>query len=153
MIYKLSDIEKKYGPIVGSQWPQEVMWCESIVVPEPFCWNVVNTLAKRPWIRSYVNKDAKAPLLQALAYLVERKLWNELKTFDGCYNVRKERGRPLLQSAHSWAMAFDFNAEQNPLGGPSQFSDEFVKCFTDAGFYWGGDFQRPDPQHFTLLGF
>ena len=28
-----------------------------------------------------------------------------------------------------------------------------VKCFTDAGFGWGGNYSRPDGMHFTLAGF
>jgi len=145
------EAKAKYGEIVGLQWPDGAKHCKSNVIPEPFCWNVVNTAAKRVWTRCYLNKDAEAPLLFALKLLVDRKLWPELKTFDGCFNIRDVRGRPGKISDHAYAMAFDFNADENPLGSPSKLSPEFVQCFLQAGFVHGGFYERKDPMHFSLL--
>jgi hypothetical protein len=42
------------------------------------------------------------------------------------------------------------NAADNKLGQLSTLSPEFVQCFKDAGFTWGGNFSRLDPMHFSL---
>lgn len=98
----------------------------------------------------YCNKDLILPLEHALKNLIERKYINELKTWDGCFNIRKSRGLPSL-SLHSWGLAIDVNASWNGLGKQSTLSKGFVKCFLDAGFNWGGNFsKRKDPMHFEL---
>lgn len=99
--------------------------------------------------RLYCNKDIVNPLRQAFANLILRGFVSELKTFDGCFNIRKQRGA-LSQSLHSWGVAIDVNAAWNGLGKQPQLSEGFVKCFTDAGFNWGGNFKRLDGMHFEL---
>jgi hypothetical protein len=47
-------------------------------------------------------------------------------------------------------MAIDVNAFENGLGKKPKLSAGFVKCFTDAGFVWGGNFARLDGMHFEL---
>jgi hypothetical protein len=114
----------------------------------------------------YCNKDLVKPLTQAFTNLIERKLVGELKTWDGCFNNRPIRGferhfesavmaknmglAASYLSLHSWGLAIDVNATWNGLGKEPQLSKEFVKCFTDAGFYWGGNFSRKDGMHFQL---
>jgi hypothetical protein len=97
----------------------------------------------------YCNKDLVKPLTQAFTNLIERKLVGELKTWDGCFNIRKIRGGQSM-SLHSWGLAIDVNAAWNGLGKEPQLSPAFVKCFTDAGFDWGGTFKRKDGMHFEL---
>lgn len=97
----------------------------------------------------YCNKIMVAPLIAAFTNLIERGFVKELKTFDGCFNVRKKIGL-LSLSLHSWGIAIDVNAAWNGLGKTPQLSDGFVKCFTDAGFDWGGKWQRKDGMHFQL---
>jgi hypothetical protein len=47
----------------------------------------------------------------------------------------------------------DFNAKDNPLGGKSTWSEAFVRCWTDVGWIWGGDFKtRLDAMHFQWCG-
>jgi hypothetical protein len=53
-------------------------------------------------------------------------------------------------SLHSWGVAVDVNAAWNGLGKPSTLTPEFVKCWTDAGFEWGGKWARVDAMHFQL---
>jgi hypothetical protein len=53
-------------------------------------------------------------------------------------------------STHAWALAIDVNAFENGLGKKPKLSAAFVKCFTDAGFVWGGTFARLDGMHFEL---
>jgi hypothetical protein len=99
--------------------------------------------------RLYCNRLMIAPLTQAFTKLIQRGLIGELKTWDGCFNVRKKRGL-ASQSLHSWGIAIDVNAAWNGLGQKPTLSPEFVKCFTDAGFHWGGTWTRSDGMHFQL---
>ena len=99
--------------------------------------------------RLYCNKDIVEPLKQAFANLIGRGFVNELKTFDGCFNIRKKRGLNSM-SLHSWGIAIDVNAFENGLNMTPKLSEGFVKCFTDTGFEWGGTWVRKDGMHFQL---
>lgn len=99
--------------------------------------------------RIYCNKDMVKPLEQAFKNLIQRNHVSELKTYDGCFNIRKKRGLNSM-SLHSWAIAIDVNAFENGLGQTPKLSQGFVKCFTDAGFDWGGTWTRKDGMHFQL---
>lgn len=99
--------------------------------------------------RIYCNKDMVKPLEQAFRNLIQRNHVGELKTWDGCFNIRKKRGLNSM-SLHSWAIAVDVNAFENQLNQIPKLSSGFVKCFTDAGFDWGGEWQRLDGMHFQL---
>jgi hypothetical protein len=97
----------------------------------------------------YCNKDMIKPLSQAFKNLIDTGKVNELKTWDGCFNIRKKRGLTSM-SLHSWGIAIDVNAAWNQLNMEPKLSKEFVKCFTDAGFDWGGTWKRKDGMHFQL---
>jgi len=99
--------------------------------------------------RIYCNRDLIAPLRLAISHLITRGYIDELKTWDGCFNIRKMRGLASM-SLHSWGIAIDVNAAWNGLGAEPTLSPGFVKCFTDAGFDWGGTWQRKDGMHFQL---
>jgi len=114
----------------------------------------------------YCHPNLVPHLTQAFQNLIDRKLDKELKSWDGCVNFRPIRGREekyytLIKqgkeeeamkylSIHSWGMAIDVNAATNGLGKKPTLSPEFVKCFTDAGFEWGGKWKRLDGMHFQL---
>lgn len=97
----------------------------------------------------YCNKDIVEPLTKAFKNLIERGFVGELKTWDGCFNIRKKRGASSL-SIHSWALAVDVNAAWNGFGKEPTLSNGFVQCFTDAGFDWGGVWKKKDGMHFQL---
>lgn len=97
----------------------------------------------------YCNRDMVFPLGKAFKNLIDRKLINQLKTFDGCFNIRNKRGLNS-PSLHSWGIAIDVNASWNQLNQKPTLTPEFVKCFTDAGFDWGGLWTRLDGMHFQL---
>lgn len=99
--------------------------------------------------RLYCNKDIVAPLSSAFKNLIDRGFVSELKTFDGCFNIRKKRGLSSM-SLHSWGIAVDVNAAWNQLNMTPKLSAGFVKCFIDAGFEWGGTWTRKDGMHFQL---
>ena len=131
---------KKYGQpdLLATQSKNMVMWdvpteLEIGVIPK----------------RLYCNKDIVVPLTQAFKSLIATGHVKELKTWDGCFNIRKKRGLTSM-SLHSWGIAIDVNAFENGLNQIPKLSSGFVKCFTDAGFDWGGEWQRLDGMHFQL---
>lgn len=97
----------------------------------------------------YCNKRMVGPLTQAFQNIVTRGLVAQLKTWDGCFNIRKKRGAGS-PSLHSWGLAIDINAAWNGFGKTPTMSPELVKCFTDAGFDWGGTWSKPDGMHMQL---
>lgn len=137
----------RYGAIANNEWPDEGKWCEVFQVPEIFHATWFNTIGNCPTKHIYCNKDMHAPLAQALQFVVDRELVHELITFDGCFMIRAVRGLPGHPSAHSYALALDFNAAMNKLGTPGENSDALLQCFRDAGFTIGRDFSRQDPMH------
>lgn len=103
--------------------------------------------------RIYCNRDLVKPLEEAFRNLIIRRKVDELRTWDGCFNIRQKRGGQSL-SLHSWGIAIDVNAAWNPFGKKPTLSPEFVACFTDAGFDWGGNWRgnSVDGMHFQLRG-
>jgi len=99
--------------------------------------------------RIYCNKRMVEPLSRAFAALIMTGCVKELKTWDGCFNIRNKRGG-ATPSMHSWGLAIDVNAAWNRAGMPPNLSPRFVKCFTDNGFDWGGTWAKPDGMHFQL---
>lgn len=100
--------------------------------------------------RIYCNKLMVSPLESAFRNIISRGLTKELKTWDGCFNVRKKRGLATL-SLHAFGIAIDLNSAWNQLGKTPTLSKEFVKCFTDVGFLWGGHWKtRKDGMHMEL---
>lgn len=97
----------------------------------------------------YCNKDMVKPLSMAFKKLIDTKAVNELKTWDGCFNIRNKRGLSSL-SLHSWGIAIDVNAFENGLNQTPKLSKQFVECFTTSGFDWGGTWTRKDGMHFQL---
>lgn len=131
---------KKYGQpdLLATQSKNMVMWD----VPAEL---EIGLIPKR----IYCNKDLVGPLEQAFKNLIATEHVKEIKTWDGCFNIRKVRGGKSM-SLHSWGIAVDINAFENGLYQIPKLSPGFVKCFTDAGFYWGGNFKRLDGMHFQL---
>lgn len=128
---------KKYGEPSASN-PSLVMWD----VPAEL---EIGLIPKK----IYCNKDLVEPLKKAFRALIDTGYVSEIKTWDGCFNIRKKRGLSSM-SLHSWAIAVDINAFENGLRQTPKLSSGFVKCFTDNGFEWGGTWQRKDGMHFQL---
>lgn len=99
--------------------------------------------------RLYCNRDIIPPLERAFANIIDRGLIQQLKTFDGCFNIRK-KAQGTTPSLHSWGVAIDINAAWNGYGKKPTLTKELVACFTDAGFDWGGNWSMPDGMHFQL---
>jgi hypothetical protein len=98
--------------------------------------------------RIYCNRDLVLPLRRAFQELIDRGIISELKTWDGCFNIRKKRGGTTY-SLHSWGVAVDLNASTNRFGEKPTLSKSFVQCFKD--FDWGGEFKKvKDGMHFQI---
>lgn len=135
------EIELK--PEGGVQWKDESQHMQLVDFP--------TKLKALGVVRVYCNKVMAVPLRQALDNIVERGLTHQLVSFDGCFSIRKARGDLLRLSVHSWGLAVDFNADSNELGTVGDMQPAFVACFEDAGFVWGGRWERPDPMHFQYV--
>lgn len=107
--------------------------------------------------RMYVNKDLVPVLEHTFNNLISLQVYREIKTFDGLFNIRYIRGSKTKLSIHSWGLAIDLNAANNPLGktkaesislGLNPFSTLFDEVFRDAGWTCGIDFKRGDGMHF-----
>lgn len=74
-------------------------------------------------------------------------------SWDGSWVPRYIRNTKV-PSMHAYGIAFDINAEWNPFGrAPTRARGNVRELVTIArrhGFYWGGDFTRPDGMHFEL---
>lgn len=99
--------------------------------------------------RIYCNMDMVLPLTDAFRNLIHSGCVTELKTWDGCFNIRPKKSSKT-PSLHSWGLAIDINASWNGFSKEPALSPDFVKCFTDAGFDWGGAWRVKDGMHFQL---
>jgi hypothetical protein len=138
MVYS-NDAMQKYG-VPSPQNPCMTLW----KIPSTY----VDMNTKIPY-RIWCNKDLVVPLSNAFKNLLERGLIGEIKSWNGCFNIRSIRGSKAM-SLHSWGIAFDINAAENALGAVPKLSKEFVDAVCDAGFDWGGNFTRKDGMHFQL---
>lgn len=100
-------------------------------------------------LKIYGHEAMEAPLREAFHNIVDRGFADQLKTYDGCFNIRAMKGGSHY-SVHSWGLAVDFNAAQNPFGGPVRFTKAFIRCFADASFEPGAAWHTPDGMHFQL---
>lgn len=133
-------IKDKYGmPDVAYQSKYCTIW----QVQEDFPWF--------PAEKIFINTEFKGKLFKAFTNLEKAGLHKEIKTFDGCYNVRAVRGKSVL-SLHAYAMAVDFNAATEKLGQDrTNLSGQFVAIMKAQGIFWGGDYiNRKDPMHWSL---
>jgi hypothetical protein len=101
--------------------------------------------------RIYCNKDIHKPLLEALTAIAKSGQQDAIKTWDGCFNIRKKVASSS-RSLHSWGYAVDINAAWNRYGAKPTMPGVVVNCFKIAGFEWGGDWKPGccDGMHFEL---
>ncbi len=101
----------------------------------------------------YVHRLMIEPLRAALTEAEITCPEYKIKTI-GCFSPRYKRSGSGAISLHSWAVAVDINALQNPMKKPltCDMPSAFIAAFKRAGFTWGGDFKDvdPDPMHFQL---
>lgn len=100
----------------------------------------------------YCNKDLVKPLTNALKNIVERGLTHQIHSWDGCFELRRRRSSKGM-SLHAWGLAVDVNYKTNLPANIPTLSEEFVQCWKDAGFDWGGDAEIANGSHFQLAKF
>ncbi|MFL6239929.1 MAG: M15 family metallopeptidase [Actinomycetes bacterium] len=88
----------------------------------------------------------------ALQEVVARGLASKVHSYDGCYVPRFiERNPTNSISLHTWGIAIDINAAENPLNGANHQDPRVVAIFKKWGFVWGGDWTSPhDAMHFQI---
>lgn len=115
-------------------------------------WKVAEEFPWFPKPAIYLHKDFKVLLQQAFRQLEQRGLHKEIKSCDGCFNIRHVRGSYSVLSVHSWGAAVDLNARDNPLGTSGRWSPQFLEvmnsCRIFCGQLWTG---RKDPMHFAMV--
>lgn len=99
--------------------------------------------------RIWVNKVIISPLTKIFTALENSNLLSEIKTYNGCHNVRKMKAGGAW-STHSWAFALDLNANENAFGGEVTFSEKFINMWSEYGWepgaIWTGRYT--DGMHF-----
>lgn len=130
------EARSKYGP--PEQERGMVLW----VIPKDLQIGAVPA-------RIYCNRQLREPLEQALRCIEEKGLSEHIKTWDGCFNIRKTFAG-TTPSLHSWGLAVDLNAGWNRYAMKPTMNPDVVDCFVSAGFDWGGHFRVPDGMHFQL---
>lgn len=152
-------IASVYGAISeDKKWARESEFMGNYTIPA-----AIQSNKNYQWVNAYNPKKPKITSIRchkamhtfldtALQNLLDRNLLQLLTEYGGCHVIRATRGTTNW-SAHSWGLAIDVNMTGNGLGQTPSMDKNLVKCFTDAGFGWGGNYSRPDGMHFTLAGF
>lgn len=108
-----------------------------------------------------VNTKA-APCFKAVAQALATVSFRPT-TNDGTFNWRSNRNDASSLSFHSFGIAIDLDAAQNPNGGgtagntpttcTTNMPADFVDVWKKYGFRWGGDYRSTcDAMHFEWLG-
>ncbi len=121
------------------EWEEE--WIAPVVLPKE-----LKRLTKRGTI--WTNRDLVPVYDSVFNDIVDQGLARHLKTYHGCFNVRKIRGSGTQWSCHSWALAIDLNYAENMLGSEPKMNMGIVEIFERHGYVWGGRFKRKDGCHF-----
>ena len=100
----------------------------------------------------FINKDFRPELEKALRNVMTRGLAREMKTWDGCYQLRAKVANAGSYSMHAWGLAVDINAGENGYNRPVKLSNAFLKCFTDCHIISGAFWKVKDGMHFELAG-
>jgi len=92
------------------------------------------------------------PLLDAAFFELERKgLHREIKTFDACLQIIHLPDSPVL-SVHSWGVAIDMNAADNPRGSLGGWSKDFLDVMAKNGIFCGQTWRGvTEPMHFSMV--
>jgi len=123
----------------------------------------INNVIKVIPNKIYCNKVIVPSLEKVLRTLISKGLHTEIKTWDGCFNIRTQRNSTAI-SRHSWAIAIDMNAAWNPLitiKDPTKYdairlakmtwTEPFLQVWRDNNWVCGADWKtRLDGMHFEF---
>jgi hypothetical protein len=145
---KTDDLIQQLGNPLTRQEAFEKRWMILWTVPEDI--HVAIPVLKA---QIYINRIIAEPLEKTLRQLITEGYHKEIKTFDGCFNVRAARGLTSL-SRHAFGLALDMNAETNPLFGEVTWSEGFLNVWRDNNWTCGADWtRRKDGMHFQWDNF
>lgn len=138
------------GPFIRDDGTPSVLWEAELTLvpfptPLPLGWNLTQ-LAKG----ARVNRALESETARVFDLLAKEDLWRRLRTFDGGYAWRAQRGSTSKLSLHALGGALDFDAATNRLGRQGDMDRGIVQIFEACGWTWGGRFQRPDPMHYQF---
>lgn len=137
-----TELYNRYGD------PREQGWEEKWMI----LWNLQQQFPWFPKKTIYIHKDFKHLLQHAFADLYRQGLHTEIRTCDGCFNIRHVRGGYSVLSVHSWGAGMDLNARENPIGTQGQWSTAFIETMKRHHIYCGQEWTgRKDPMHFALV--
>jgi hypothetical protein len=93
------------------------------------------------------------PLVRGAMRQLESEGLDELiQGYAGCFAARHTLGVPGASlSHHSWGIAIDINAEDNPFGAEPTQDMRLVRVMEHWGMIWGGRFIVPDGHHFEFI--
>lgn len=139
----------KFGDPYKNRLAFESKWMVLWIVPDDIRKEIPVMPAK-----IYLNKVIRDVLERTLRKLIELGLHEEIKTWDGCFNIRAKRGSAGI-SLHSWGIAVDLNAATNPFRGKVNWSAAFLKVWRDIGWICGADWSAAskDGMHFQWENF
>jgi len=143
-----TDVRTIFGDPLSAGWQSaNLAFCEVAPILKAF------PVKKNSTVRGFYCHKLLVSVFQAVfEEICLAGLADEVKTFDGCFNIRKIRGSSTSMSLHSWAIAIDLNYKGNELGNPKpEMSPKIIAIFEKHGFYWGGNFTREDGMHFEYF--
>lgn len=101
-------------------------------------------------VKIWCNKFIASQFSGAFAEVMSIGLWADidLSNGGGCYVARhKNWNIKSTLSKHSWGIALDINPKKYPIGSQERINQKVIDIFNKYGFYYGGDWRRPDPMH------
>jgi len=136
---------------IAPSWELKILTTIHLPAPLRLGW-LPPGMSEAPLVwRIRCNRGIAADLSLVYHAIYDEDLWPLLKTFDGCYAWRRQRGSLTRPSMHSWGLAVDHNAFEDPQGDPViDMDSRIVGVFKRYGFRWGGDWKMPrtDAMHF-----
>jgi len=114
----------------------------------------IHPLGPHPKPVLQVNKDLAAVFSHFLVHMSEIYHFNQ-QVDDWGLSIRANKNNPDSPSWHSWGIAIDLDASQNPNGSHhTTFPvDETRKWAHAFGLRWGYDYHSTkDPMHFEFCG-
>lgn len=100
--------------------------------------------------RSVRVHQAIAPVVKETFEELATSCWSKLRTYDGGYAWRLQRGSARKISMHSYGGALDFDAQTNQLGEVGDMDPQVIAVFVKHGWTWGGTWKRRDGMHFQF---
>jgi hypothetical protein len=115
-------------------------------------WEIKDQFPWFPKISICIHKHFRPMLEAALTELLVMNLHVEIKSVQESFKVRMITGSTGVLSVHSWGVALDMNAEQNPLGSSGTWSPAFLEVMRKHKICCGQDWEgRKDPMHFAMF--